>query len=137
MATTTSNGVLGAMGIGVSDLDRSVDFYTRVLGMRQLTTFTLPYMDEVLVGYDARRGPALALMHWTDGSDPNYRDNPVKVVVYVDDPPAVAAAIRAEGLEVTREPTPVPELGDAVVGLARDPDGYVIELLQRPARAES
>jgi hypothetical protein len=68
---------------------------------------------------------------------PNYRDNPVKVVVYVDDPPVVAAAIRAEGLEVTREPTPVPELGDAVVGLARDPDGYVIELLQRPARAES
>ena len=37
----------------------------------------------------------------------------------------------AEGLEITREPTPIPELGDAVVGLAKDPDGYVIELLQR------
>jgi len=75
---------LGALGIGVSDLDRSVDRYTRVLGMQRLMTFTLPYMDEVL--------------------------------------------------EVTREPTPVPELGDAVVGLAKDPDGYVIELLQRPPR---
>jgi lactoylglutathione lyase len=129
-----SNGALGALGIGVSDLDRSVDFYTRVLGMQRLMTFTLPDMDEVLVGYHRRRGPALALMHFTDGSDPSYADLPVKVVVYVPDPPAVADAIRAEGLEVTREPTPVPELGDAVVGLAKDPDGYVIELLQRPPR---
>jgi lactoylglutathione lyase len=129
-----SNGVLGAMGIGVSDLARSVDFYVRVLGMEKLTTFTLPYMDEVLVTYNRARGPALALMHFTDGSVTSYQDLPVKVVVYVDDPPAVADAIRAEGLEITRYPAPVPELGDAVVGLAKDPDGYVVELLQRPPR---
>lgn len=132
-----SKGVLGAMGIGVSDLARSVDFYTRVLGMERLTTLTLPDMDEVILGYDRARGPALALMHHTDGRERSYRDLPVKLVVYVPDPPGVAAAIRAEGLEVTREPTPVAELGDAVVGLAKDPDGYVVELLQRPARSAS
>jgi len=131
-----SNGVLGAMGIGVSDLERSVDFYTRVMGMETLTTMTLPYMDEVLLGYSRKRGPALVLMHYTDGSDPSYANLPVKVVVYVPDPPAVAAAIRADGLEVTREPAPVPELGGAVVGLAKDPDGYVVELLQRPERPD-
>lgn len=52
-------------------------------------------------------GTAL-LMHHTDGRERSYRDLPVNVVVYVPDPPGVAAAIRAEGLEVTREPTPTP-----------------------------
>ena len=122
---------VGAVGIGVSDLKRSIDFYTRVIGMTKLQKFTLPSMDEMVVGFEGRRGSAIVLMHWTDGSERNYQDLPIKIVLYVPDPPAVADAIRAEGLEITREPTPIPELGDAVVGLAKDPDGYVIELLQR------
>jgi lactoylglutathione lyase len=122
---------LGAVGIGVSDLARSVDFYTRVLGMTQIQTFSLPYMDEVVVAYPGRS--AVVLMHYTDGSARNYRDNPVKLVFYVTDPKALAQAIRADGLEITREPAPIETLGGAVVGLAKDPDGYVIELLQAPA----
>jgi lactoylglutathione lyase len=121
---------LGATGIGVSDIDRSVDFYTRVLGMKAMQTFKLPYMDEVVVAFEGRT--AVVLMHWTDGSARNYRDNPIKLVFYVTDPKAVTERIRAEGLEITREPTPIDTLGGAVVGLAKDPDGYVIELLQAP-----
>ena len=128
---TSRAAYVGAVGIGVSDLKRSIDFYTRVLGMTKLQRFSLPYMDEMVVGFEGRRGSAIVLMHWTDGSNPNYRDLPIKIVLYVPDPAAAADAIRAEGLEITREPTPIPELGDAVVGLAKDPDGYVIELLQR------
>jgi lactoylglutathione lyase len=126
---------LGAIGIGVADLERSVDFYTRVLGMKKLMKLDLPYMDEVIVGFGGRGSAAVALMHWTDGSARNYRDNPVKLVLYVADPTAAADAIRAEGLEITLEPAPIPELGGAVVGLAKDPDGYVIELLQAPDEA--
>jgi lactoylglutathione lyase len=130
-APSAKQPYIGAVGIGVSDLKRSIDFYTRVLGMTKLQRFKLPYMDEMIVGFEGRRGSAIALMHWTDGSNPSYQDLPIKVVLYVPDPQAAADAIRAEGLEITREPTPIPELGDAVVGLAKDPDGYVIELLQR------
>ncbi|HEX5377175.1 MAG TPA: VOC family protein [Phenylobacterium sp.] len=122
---------LGAVGIGVSDLARSVDFYTRVLGMTQTQTFKLPYMDEVVVAFPGRS--AVVLMHYTDGSARNYKDNPIKLVFYVTDPKAVAQAIRADGLEITREPAPIETLGGAMVGLAKDPDGYVIELLQAPA----
>src|SRR5690606_29736980 len=104
--------------------------------MEQIGRLRLPDMDEVMLAYDRSRGPALVLMHHTDGRDVSYTDLPVKVVVYVGDPTAVAAAIRAEGFEVTREPAAVPELGDAVVGFAKDPDGYVVELLQRPQRPE-
>ena len=121
---------LGATGIGVSDLDRSVDFYTRVLGMTAMQTFKLDYMDEVVVAFEGRT--AIVLMHWTDGSARTYRDNPIKLVFYVTDPKAVTERIRAEGLEITREPTPIETLGGAIVALAKDPDGYVIELLQAP-----
>ena len=121
---------LGAVGIGVSDLKRSVDFYGRVCGMRQLMRLRLPEMDETIMGYGSGQS-ALVLMNWTDGSERNVMDLPVKVVIYAADPKALADAIRAEGLDIIREPEPVKELGNAVVGFAKDPDGYVIELLQR------
>lgn len=122
---------LTAVGIGVSDLDRSTDFYGRVLGMKVMQTFKLDYMDEVMLAHEGRN--AVVLMHYTDGSARNYKDNPVKLVFYVTDPAAVAARIRADGLEITREPAPIESLGGAVVGLAKDPDGYVIELIEAPA----
>ena len=58
----------GATGIAVTDLDRSVDFYTRVMGMTSLLTLHLGHMDEVIVGFEAGRGASLALMRYTDGS---------------------------------------------------------------------
>ena len=75
---------VGAVGIGVSDLARSVDFYTRVLGMKVLQTFKLAHMDEAVVGFEGR-GSAIVLMHWTDGSERSYKNNPIKIVLYVDD----------------------------------------------------
>ncbi|MBK5222083.1 MAG: VOC family protein [Acidimicrobiia bacterium] len=126
----------GAIGIAVSDLDRSVDFYTRVLGMQQITTFALPHMDEVVVGW-GRRGAAIVLMHYTDGSDPVTTNLPIKLVMYVDSPTEVADRIRAEGLEIEREPAPVPTLGNAIVGFAKDPDGYLLELLEAPVSSET
>ncbi len=124
---------LTAVGIGVSDLTRSTDFYSRVLGMKQTGTFKLDYMDEIMLAHEGRS--AVVLMHYTDGSARNYRDNPVKLVFYVTDPAGLIDRICAEGLEITREAAPIESLGGAVVGLAKDPDGYVIELIQAPARA--
>ena len=120
---------LGAFGIPVADLERSVDFYTRVVGMRSIFTLALPDMDEVILGFPGSRA-ALVLMCHTDGSTPTPGDRLLKVVLYVPDPTAFAAAIRAEGLEIVREPEVVPELGDAVVGFGRDPDGHLLEILQ-------
>ena len=90
--TTPTRSTLGAIGLGVSNLQRSADFYMRVLGMTQLQTFKLPHMDEIVLGLEGSRGSAIVLMHWTDGSNPTYRDLPIKIVLYVPDPVAVAAA---------------------------------------------
>jgi lactoylglutathione lyase len=124
-----SNDFLTAVGIGVSDLDKSEAFYRDVLGMKRLQVFKLDYMDEVMLAHEGRN--AVVLMHYTDGSARNYRDNPVKLVFYVTDPVALADRIRAAGLEITREPAPIETMGGAVICLAKDPDGYVIELIQR------
>ena len=129
-----SPNLLGAVGIGVSDLERSVDFYSRVVGMSVTQTFKLDYMDEVVLAFEGRT--AVVLMHYTDGSARNYRDNPVKLVFYVVDPVSISDRIKAEGLEIVREPTPMASMGNALLGLAKDPDGYVVELIQRPAVKE-
>jgi lactoylglutathione lyase len=127
---------IGATGIGVSDLKRSASFYERVLGMKAVQTFKLDYMDEIILSHEGRN--AVVLMHYTDGSSPNYKNLPVKLVFYVADARAAAARIREEGCEVTREPAPVPAFGNAMIGLGKDPDGYVIELIQAaPAKQQA
>ena len=125
-----SPNLLGAVGIGVSDLVRSTDFYSRVIGMTQTQTFSLDYMEEVVLAFEGRT--AVVLMHYTDGSARNYKDNPVKLVFYVVDPKEISDRIKAEGLEIVREPAPMANMGGALLGLAKDPDGYFVELIQRP-----
>jgi len=127
---TRSPDYLGATGIGVSDLARSAAFYSAGLGLRQVQTFSLSHMDEIVLAHEGRT--AVVLMHWTDGSTRDYADLPIKLVFYVTDPVAVMDRIVAAGGVLLLPPTPIPQLGGAVVGLAKDPDGYVIELLQAP-----
>lgn len=121
---------IGATGIGVSDLRKSAEFYKAALGLKETRTFKLDYMDEIVLAHEGRN--AVVLMHWTDGSARNYKDVPVKLVFYVTDPVAVAARIKAAGGIMTREPAPIETLDGVVVGLGKDLDGYVIELLQAP-----
>jgi lactoylglutathione lyase len=128
--------LLSAVGIGVSDLAKSTDFYVNVMGMQKIRTYKLDYMDEEVLGYPDGES-YIVLMHWTDGSPRNYKDLPIKIVTRVKDPAALAARIKAAGFEVTREPQPSNQVGGAVVGFAKDPDGYVLELLplRQPAPA--
>lgn len=119
---------LAAVGIGVADMVRSEDFYVRVMGMVVQQRIELPHLREVIVGYPGRT--SVVLMHWLDGSNPNYRANPVKLVFYVPDAAAMIAAIRADGLPIQREAEPLPDFGNAIIGLAEDPDGYVVEFIQ-------
>ncbi len=121
-------------GLGVSDLAKSVDFYTRIMGMEQVRTFELDYMDEVIVAFpdgNGGHGHGLVLMHWTDGSERNYAHNPVKIVWSVPDAKAIADKARVAGYKVPREPGPSKAVGSKNrVGFIEDPDGYQIELLQ-------
>lgn len=120
--------LLSAVGIGVSDLAKSTDFYVNVMGMEKVRSIKIDYMDEEILRYPDGES-YLVLMHWTDGSERNYANLPVKIVTRVKDPIALAAKIKAAGFEVTREPQASEQVGGAIVGFARDPDGYTLELL--------
>lgn len=135
-APAQKDPLLSAVGIGVSDLARSTDFYVNVMGMEKIRSYHLDYMDEEVVGYPDAES-YIVLMHWTDGSARTYKDLPVKIVTRVKDPVALAAKIKAAGFEVTREPQPSAQVGGNVVGFAKDPDGYMLELLplRTPAAA--
>ncbi len=120
--------LLSAVGLGVSDLARSTDFYVNIMGMQKVRSYHLDYMDEELLGYPDGE-TYIVLMHWTDGSKRNYTDLPVKVVSRVKDPAALMEKIKTAGMTVTREYAPSAQVGGASVGLAKDPDGYVLEIL--------
>jgi lactoylglutathione lyase len=127
-APAQKDPLLSAVGIGVSDLAKSTDFYVNVMGMQKIRSYKLDYMDEEVLGYPDGES-YIVLMHWTDDSPRNYKDLPIKIVTRVKDPAALAAKIKAAGFEVTREPQPSSQVGGAIVGFAKDPDGYVLELL--------
>ena len=124
--------LLSAVGIGVSDLAKSTDFYVNVMGMQKIRSYHLDEMDEEVLGYPEAES-YIVLMHWTDGSKRNYKDLPIKIVTRTSDPAALQAKIKAAGYEITREYTPSDQVGGSSVGFAKDPDGYVLELL--PPRA--
>jgi catechol 2,3-dioxygenase-like lactoylglutathione lyase family enzyme len=129
-AAAPAANYLGAMGIGVSDLQRSTSFYTEVLGLEVMRTYELGYIEEIVLGWPDSTGAVVVLMHWPD-QPRRYDGNDVKLVFYVDDPAAVIARIRERGGRIDREATPHEAVDGAIVGLGRDPDNYVVEVLER------
>ena len=70
-------------------------------------------------------------MNWPKDTARHYDGNDVKLVFYVQDPASVIARIRARGGKIDREATPIAVLNGRVVGVGRDPDNYVVEVLGR------
>lgn len=129
-AALESPPVLGAVGIGVSDLEVSAAFYQDILGLEVLQTYELGYINEIVLGYPDGAGAALVLMNWPD-QDRSYRGGDVKLVFYVADPAAVIQRIRARGGRIDREAGPIDVLPGRLVGLGRDPDDYVVEVISQ------
>lgn len=121
---------LGAMGIGVADLDASSRFYAEALGLEVQRTYELGYLNEIVLGYPDSESAVVVLMNWPQQTRV-YNGENVKLVFYVDDPAGVIERIRALGGEILREATPIELLDGLAVGLAKDPDNYVVEVVER------
>ncbi len=89
-----------------------------------------PRAPEIVLGWPDSTGAVLVLMHWPDQPRP-YEGNDVKLVFYVDEPAEVIERIRERGGRIDREATPHDAVNGAIVGLGRDPDNYVVEVLER------
>ena len=117
----------------VGDLQRSIDFYTRVLGMQLLRTSDNPEYKYTLafVGYESNPGQAELELTYNYGTDSYDMGTAFgHVALGVPDVAAACEKIRAAGGRITREAGPV-KGGTTVIAFVTDPDGYKIELIQR------
>jgi lactoylglutathione lyase len=119
----------------VGDLDRSIDFYTRILGMNLLRTTERPEQKYSLafVGFGTGNTDGQAEIELTYNHGVHQYELGTAyghIALGVSDAYATCAAIKAAGGQVTREAGPVLG-GDTIIAFVTDPDGYKIELIQR------
>jgi len=117
--------------IRVGDLQKSIDFYTTVLGMKLLRQKDYPdgRFTLAFVGYqDEADGAVLELTHNWDTPSYDLGNGYGHVALAVDDVYAACDRIREKGGRITREPGPMKH-GSTILAFVEDPDGYKIELL--------
>jgi lactoylglutathione lyase len=116
----------------VGNLQRSIDFYTRALGMHLLRTSDRPEQKYTLafVGYGDEREHAVLELTYNYGVDHYDLGSAYgHVAIGVPDIQAACDKVRNAGGAVTREPGPV-KGGTSVIAFVQDPDGYKIELIE-------
>ena len=117
----------------VGNLERSVKFYTEVLGMKVLRTTDRPEQKYSLafVGYDAEDRTAVLELTYNYGVEKYDLGSAYgHIAIGVPDAAKACAAVRAQGGKVTREAGPV-KGGTTVIAFVEDPDGYKIEFIER------
>lgn len=122
----------------VRDLERSLVFYTEVLGMRLLRRKDYPAGRYTLafVGYgDESDSTVLELTHNWDIERYKLGDGYGHMALGVDDIHGTCASIAAKGGRIVREPGPKKH-GSTVIAFVEDPDGYKVELIQLSSSPE-
>jgi lactoylglutathione lyase len=117
----------------VGDLDRSIKFYTDVLGMKLLRRKDYPDGKFTLafVGYGPETEHAVVELTYNWGTDKYDLGNAFgHIALEVDDVYKACEDIKKRGGKVTREAGPMKH-GSTVIAFVEDPDGYKIELIQK------
>ncbi len=115
----------------VSNLEKSLDFYVRILGMKILRQNEYPEgrFTNTFVGYHGEDdGANLELTYNWDQTEPYQRGNAWgHIALKVSDVHAASEYLKNEGIEFTKEPGPMKN-GTRILAFIKDPDGYPIEL---------
>jgi lactoylglutathione lyase len=119
--------------VRVGDLDRSIAFYTEVLGMKLLRRKDYPDGKFTLafVGYgEESEGAVIELTHNWGTKSYDIGNGFGHVALAVKNAAKACADVKARGGKVTREAGPMKH-GTTVIAFVEDPDGYKIELIER------
>lgn len=117
----------------VGDMQRSIDFYTKVMGMQLLRKADRPEQQYTLAFLGYASNPEQAEIELTYNYGVDHYDMGTAyghIAVGVKNAAATCAAVKANGGNVTREAGPV-KGGNTVIAFIQDPDGYKIELIER------
>ena len=119
--------------IRVADLDRTLDFYTRLLGMRVLRQNEYPggRFTNTFIGYDEEDSSTVIELTWNwDQTEPYDLGNGWgHLALEVPDVYATCEQLSAEGVRIARPPGPMKH-GKRNIAFVEDPNGYKIELLE-------
>ena len=120
--------------IRVFDLEKSLDFYTRLLGMKLLRRKDFPTGEFTLafVGYgDEENSTVIELTHNWPQKEPYQLGSAFgHLAIAVPDVYAACERLKQAGVKIPRPPGPMKH-GGSVIAFIEDPDGYKIELIQR------
>lgn len=119
--------------IRVGDLDRSVEFYTEVLGMQLLRKKDYPDGKFTLafIGYGSESSEAvIELTHYWETREYDLGNGFGHIAIEVEDAYATCEEIKKHGGNVVREAGPMKH-GSTIIAFVEDPDGYKIEIIQR------
>lgn len=117
--------------IRVGNLERSIRFYTEILGMKLIRQKDYPAgkFTNAFIGYgDEKDHTAIELTHNWDTDNYDLGNGFGHLAVEVDDVYQAAEKIRQQGGKIIREPGPM-NAGSTIIAFVEDPDGYAIELL--------
>ena len=123
----------------VGDLERSLAFYTQLMGMTLLRRKDYPggRFTLAFVGYGSEQDHSvLELTHNWDTSSYEIGDAYGHIALGVDDIYATCERINGQGGKVVREPGPMKH-GSTVIAFVQDPDGYKVELIQMSSRVDA
>ncbi len=120
--------------IRVKDLDKSLDFYTRLMGMKLIRKKDYPSGEFTLafVGYgDEENSTVVELTHnWPQKEPYSIGSGFGHLAIGVPDVYAVCDRLAKEGVKIPRPAGPMKH-GGSVIAFVEDPDGYKIELVER------
>jgi lactoylglutathione lyase len=120
--------------IRVKDLEKSVDFYTRLLGMKELFRKDYPSGEFTLafVGYGGEEDhTVIELTHnWYQEKPYDLGEGFGHLAIGVPDIYGVCGQLEKEGVKIPRPPGPMKH-GGSVIAFIEDPDGYKIELIEK------
>lgn len=117
----------------VGDLERSIGFYTTLLGMRELRRNEVPAGKYTLafLGYGDETSNTVLELTYNWGVDKYELGTAFgHLALGVPDIYATCEALRSAGAKIAREPGPV-KFGTTIIAFIEDPDGYKIELIER------
>ncbi len=130
-----SNARLLHTMLRVKDLDRSVEFYTKHLGMKELRRNEVPDGKYTLafVGYGDEKDTSVIELtfNWDQTEGYDLGSGFGHLAVGLPDVYKACEELKAAGAKITREAGPV-KFGTTVIAFVEDPDGYKVELVQRP-----
>jgi catechol 2,3-dioxygenase-like lactoylglutathione lyase family enzyme len=129
---------LGAVGIGVADMNRSVHFYTKVLPLSISVTQTIdvaPFLEKILAlptfksasGKTTSPGSQIILMQYKDGRVPKNQQG--KLVFFVDDVGECMRRCKEYGSKVFLEVGAGIDAFSKTIGMVLDPDGFLVEFI--------